>query len=156
MFCIFLKFRSHYIFTKSSVPAQENDTALLTSKQFPPSQCRCISWHYHMYGRSMGELSVYIKDSVGSKRILWNKKGDQGNRWILGSATISNVAMTSYQVRFGLELLCGQPWNIVMRYAGFLKTCSNWLAITENNVVYSHVNLFIKVWLGLGLDLELN
>ncbi|XP_028412231.1 MAM and LDL-receptor class A domain-containing protein 1-like [Dendronephthya gigantea] len=90
----------HYIFTESSFPAKENDTALLTSKLFPPSQCRCISWYYHMYGRSMGELSVYIKDPVGSKRIIWDKKGDQGNRWILDSATISNVSTTSYQVEF--------------------------------------------------------
>ncbi|XP_028414604.1 MAM and LDL-receptor class A domain-containing protein 2-like, partial [Dendronephthya gigantea] len=90
----------HYIFTEASFPAKENDTTLLTSKLFPPSQCRCISWYYYMYGRSMGELSVYIKDPVGSKRIIWDKKGDQGNRWILGSATISNVSTTSYQVEF--------------------------------------------------------
>jgi hypothetical protein len=46
----------------------------------------------------MGELSVYIKDDGGSRRKLWTKKGDQGNKWISGEASISNVSSTDYQV----------------------------------------------------------
>ena len=46
----------------------------------------------------MGELSMYIKDSKGYRRKLWSKKGDQGNKWIFGEATISNVSSRNYQV----------------------------------------------------------
>ncbi|CAB3997633.1 MAM and LDL-receptor class A domain-containing 2-like, partial [Paramuricea clavata] len=53
-----------------------------------------------MYGKTVGELSVYIKDDGGSRRKLWSKKGDQGNKWISGAATISNVSITDYQVEF--------------------------------------------------------
>ncbi|CAB3997630.1 astacin-like metalloendopeptidase, partial [Paramuricea clavata] len=90
----------YYIYAEASVPATPNDIALLTSKQFPPSQCRCMTWYYSMYGKTMGELSVYIKDDRGSRRKLWSKKGDQGSKWISGEATISNVSSTDYQVEF--------------------------------------------------------
>ena len=46
----------------------------------------------------MGELSVYIKDDAGSRRKIWNKKDDQGSKWIPGKATISKVSTKKYQV----------------------------------------------------------
>ena len=48
----------------------------------------------------MGELSVYVKDSEGHRRELWSKKGDQGNQWISGEATISNISSMNYQVGY--------------------------------------------------------
>lgn len=48
----------------------------------------------------MGELSVHVKDSAGYRRELWSKKGDQGNKWISGEATISNISSMSYQVGY--------------------------------------------------------
>ena len=51
-----------------------------------------------MYGNTMGELNMYIKEAGGSRRKLWSKKGDQGNKWMSGVATISNVSRTDYQV----------------------------------------------------------
>ena len=64
-----------------------------------------------MYGKTMGELSVYIKDDGGSRRMLWTKKGDQGNKWISGEATISNVSNTDYQVSEG------QVWIFSLMFA---------------------------------------
>lgn len=93
-----LNVSGYYIYAEASTPAKPDDVALLTSKEFPPSQCRCITWYYNMYGENMGELSMYVKDSKGDRRKLWSKKGDQGNKWISGEATISNVSNTNYQV----------------------------------------------------------
>ena len=90
----------YYIYAEASTPAAPNDKALLTSKAFPPSQCRCMTWYYSMYGKSMGELSVYIKDDVSSRRKLWSKRDDQGNKWVSGKATITNVSTKQYQVEF--------------------------------------------------------
>lgn len=40
----------------------------------------CLSFFYHMYGDSIGELQVILNTS-GSNQIIFNKSNHQGNKW---------------------------------------------------------------------------
>lgn len=75
--------------------------AVLTSKEFPASQCRCISWKYRMQGQGIGNLKLYIKDKVETRRMIWTVKSEQmKNEWISASATIAGISKASYWVSF--------------------------------------------------------
>lgn len=57
-----------------------------------------------MYGRQMGELSVYLREQ-GSTSLypLYEKKGEVGNDWTL--ALVDVVSNKPYQVRERFERL---------------------------------------------------
>ncbi len=62
-----------------------------------------LIFHYHMYGTTMGSLSVEVSTNNGSSwsSSIWSKSGDQGNSWI--EATVSLAAYTSFadlRIRF--------------------------------------------------------
>lgn len=66
----------YYLYTESSSPNYPNQRAVLVSKCFTVGAGQKLSFDYHMYGSSMGILSI-IQDG----RVIWSKKGDQGNKW---------------------------------------------------------------------------
>lgn len=51
----------------------------------------CLMFWYHMNGKDVGSLNIYIQD-LQSSRIsqisLWSVNGDQGQQWRHGRATI--------------------------------------------------------------------
>jgi hypothetical protein len=63
-----------------------NDTARLQSILVPsvPAE-KCLTFYYHMFGKHIGALNVFIKDMNGNEYSVWSKSGDQGNvsRWKL-------------------------------------------------------------------------
>ena len=64
---------------------------LLSPQYLPASRTggKCMQFWYHMYGNSIGSLSVYIKTgSVYPGRKLWTKSSDQGNQWLIGQISI--------------------------------------------------------------------
>lgn len=65
-----------YAYTESSSPNYPNQRAVLVSKCFTVGAGQKLSFDYHMYGSSIGILSI-LQDG----RVIWSKKGDQGNKW---------------------------------------------------------------------------
>ena len=64
---------------------------------------QCFQFWYHMYGSSIGKLTLSV-DRAGTPAptLLWTKQGNQGNQWFIGQATIQNqigfkVIQSSYQ-----------------------------------------------------------
>ena len=54
----------------------QGDNAKLVKGGLSFNTKKCLSFYYHMYGRTMGTLNVY----VGQKKVF-TKSGDQGNQW---------------------------------------------------------------------------
>ena len=79
-----------YLYVEASSPAQEGDKARLLSHQFPPTTARCLSFWYHMYGSSTGNLSVYTLAKDFKRTLLWQKAGNQGNQWMQAKVSITS------------------------------------------------------------------
>ena len=59
---------------------------------------KCLKFWYHMYGSSMGTLSVKLKiNNVLQRQPIWSESGNKGNVWKLASATVKSSG--SFQVR---------------------------------------------------------
>jgi hypothetical protein len=44
----------------------------------------CFQFFYHMYGTNINTLNVYTKQNGNLGKAVWQKIGEQGNKWILG------------------------------------------------------------------------
>lgn len=56
------------------------ENALLVSNILQQGVKLCLSFYYHMYGRTTGTLEVIVSSS-GSKQTIFTRSGDQGNQW---------------------------------------------------------------------------
>uniref|UniRef100_T1JBF6 Sushi domain-containing protein n=1 Tax=Strigamia maritima TaxID=126957 RepID=T1JBF6_STRMM len=79
----------HYMYIEASSPRKENDTARLISPVYDGSLSTngCFRFWYHMFGTTTGSLMVFVKPE--SKKLhtilpLYEKSGNQGNKWIEG------------------------------------------------------------------------
>ncbi|XP_077978860.1 MAM and LDL-receptor class A domain-containing protein 1-like [Glandiceps talaboti] len=41
----------------------------------------CLQFWYHMFGSSVGELNVYIREDNGQEVMIWRRMGSQANEW---------------------------------------------------------------------------
>nr|QNH72427.1 toxin candidate TRINITY_DN38610_c0_g1_i1 [Pachycerianthus maua] len=64
------------------------DTAQLWSYLLPPTKYSCLSFWYHMWGKNIGSLWVYVEPVGKAKWVKWYKVGNQGERWINAAVTI--------------------------------------------------------------------
>ena len=42
-----------------------------------------------MYGEDIGELNILVETSRGNTKLLWKRRGNQGNRWLRGYVKIN-------------------------------------------------------------------
>ena len=88
----------HYLYIESSYPARFGYKSQLMSKSFEPTEERCLSWWYNMYGKTVGSLNVYLINShLGTRTRLWSKSGEQGKDW--KQAYIPYSSESKYRVR---------------------------------------------------------
>ncbi|KAL5018792.1 hypothetical protein ScPMuIL_004514 [Solemya velum] len=87
-----------FLYLESSSPARQGDKARLTSPSMTSShRSVCVIFYYHMYGSTMGSLTLYTSDGRGDIPI-WRMSGNKGDNWRV--AVIENVAVQSnYKVR---------------------------------------------------------
>jgi len=74
---------SYYMYTESSVPGQ-NSEAIMYVSCIDPTQWSQLSlvFAYHMYGATMGTLSIDVSPDSGTTWIEeWTLSGDQGDQW---------------------------------------------------------------------------
>lgn len=57
----------------------------------------CWIFWYHMSGRNVGMLNVYLHESENTPVTLWSRSGNQGERWKPGRATVISP-LNPYQV----------------------------------------------------------
>lgn len=74
-----------YLYVETSSPVATGDNAVLTSPRNTVNDGRtfCLSFWYHMYGNTMGKLTVSygLFNDAGTISELFMKDGDQGDTW---------------------------------------------------------------------------
>ena len=93
---IFLSLLGTYIYIETSgISRRQGEKARLESELFQATNGKCFSFWYHMYGRDIGTLNIYKKDSV-SETLLQTYNGSQGNIWKEGEVGL--YSRTSFKV----------------------------------------------------------
>jgi hypothetical protein len=71
------------MYIETSSPRTTGDSALLFSENYDLSSLNSpqIRFFSHMFGASIGELSVWITDTSGIANQVFIKNGDQGDQW---------------------------------------------------------------------------
>ena len=93
------------MFIETSSPRKVGDKAYLISQPFDPTNSTgiCLKFWHHMKGASIGTLNVYIyTGNFSSMYLLWQRKGNKGNNWMLGQTPIRSTV--TYQVK----IMCPQ------------------------------------------------
>lgn len=83
-----------YIYVESSSPAKAGDKSIITSEYLSPTTSGssfCFGLWYFMFGRDVGDLSVWINDTVTGSRMIRNISGEQGFNWQPLFINISNA-----------------------------------------------------------------
>ncbi|XP_037098206.1 MAM domain-containing glycosylphosphatidylinositol anchor protein 2 isoform X3 [Syngnathus acus] len=77
--------QGYYVYIETSRPRTEGDKARLLSPSFNTGSksgaTYCLAFHYHMYGKHIGSLSVSLRQKGVSETPVWSLKGNQGDRW---------------------------------------------------------------------------
>ncbi|XP_048242313.1 MAM and LDL-receptor class A domain-containing protein 1-like isoform X2 [Haliotis rufescens] len=84
----------HYLFTEASSRRQGDKARILTPVYYD-RQAMCAQFYYHMYGATMGTFNAYAEVGNSTGRPLFSRQGNQGNKWIVGQATIPTSTATS-------------------------------------------------------------
>ena len=67
----------------------KGETARLKTQSILPTY-NCLTFSYHMHGRQMGKLSVYIKSYQGNETLLWSLFGQQSYEWESGEIPLNS------------------------------------------------------------------
>ena len=100
-----------YIITKS--PVVFNDVARLISQNISiPSNGMCFQFFYHMYGTSINRLNIYAKQNNNLGKAVWQKIGEQGNKWNLGHVYLEKLG----NVQLVIEGVAGNGIRYLILY----------------------------------------
>ena len=97
---IFSFFIGKYIFIESSDYETRSVTAVLASGVVDSSERTCIQFWYHMRGREIGILNVYIRTNE-TRTLIWQLAGEQGDNWNFGQ--VGYKGDSRYEVRHCLH-----------------------------------------------------
>ena len=79
----------------------------------------CLKFWYHMYGRTMGTLNIYLMNNVSSSGTkLWTLSGNQGNKWMYAQTPIQS--QTSYNVSNIVKICLNKKIYIFVLISPFL------------------------------------
>lgn len=92
----------HYMYIESSAPRRRGDAARLWTPKFNPKAGQCISFWYHMFGRTMGTLNVYAADMSATTPVIgspiWSLSGNQGNIWMQEYVSLPTPTVASVRI----------------------------------------------------------
>jgi len=93
---------SYYIYVEASSPNYPSKTAIINSPCFDltAESDATFNFAYHMYGATMGTISLQASTDGNSWSTLWTKTGDQGNSWFTENINLSAYLGTSVQFRY--------------------------------------------------------
>mgnify|MGYP000070202230 FL=1 len=81
------------MYIEASFPRQRGDYAVLSSPEYPFRGVTCVTFCYHMYGATIGNLTVTLTGRLG---ILFSRSGNQGNAWL--KAQVNTFGFGSHKV----------------------------------------------------------
>ena len=93
-------YQGKYLFLEAS-DHKADETAVLTTSVTGPGKSTCVQYWYHMKGKDIGSLKVYIQTNE-KKTLVWNTTGEQGDKWNFGQVGYKGDSK-SYKVRVFLQ-----------------------------------------------------
>ncbi|XP_019734586.1 MAM domain-containing glycosylphosphatidylinositol anchor protein 2 isoform X2 [Hippocampus comes] len=88
--------QGYYVYIETSRPRLEGDKARLLSPSFNTGSksgaAYCLAFYYHMYGKHIGALSVFLRQKGTSEVAVWSLSGNQGDRWRRAAINIHPTA----------------------------------------------------------------
>nr|WP_321485473.1 LamG-like jellyroll fold domain-containing protein [uncultured Draconibacterium sp.] len=93
---------SYYYYIEASSPNYPEKTAILESSCFDLTgkSSAEFSFYYHMYGSSMGTLTLEARTDGTDWISLWSNSGDQGNQWLQTTVNLSSYLGDNVKLRF--------------------------------------------------------
>ncbi|XP_074657056.1 uncharacterized protein LOC141910238 [Tubulanus polymorphus] len=91
----------YYMYIESSM-GQPGDGTLMWSPEIRLNETSCLMFYYHMYGKTMGSLSVLTKNATSMYQ-KWTVSGNRGNEWRLGQVNLEpgNIRVGFHAIRGG-------------------------------------------------------
>ncbi|XP_078483553.1 MAM and LDL-receptor class A domain-containing protein 1 isoform X3 [Ciona intestinalis] len=87
----------HYLYIESTGFSSEVIKVWASSEIYPATGGACFKWYYHMFGPTVGALSIYVQDvsedisDIGTgKGRVWSQFGDHGDQWEYGEVDIQS------------------------------------------------------------------
>lgn len=109
-------------------PSDSRGSMVTKVNQPTPEHGECWMFWYHMDGRNVGSLNIYVQElhRAGSNTPLWSMSGDQGEQWRHGRVSIINPD-SPYKVIVA--------YSIIQRIA-VLHNIYNTININHTNNIY--------------------
>lgn len=89
----------HYAYIETS-GRQPNNRAVLLSPMVTSAvtTTKCMQFWYHMYGKTIGSLNIYIQRNNSQAKQIWSRTGNQQNMWRHGQVTIYQYGVYSIMI----------------------------------------------------------
>jgi hypothetical protein len=84
------------MYIETSSPRKKGDKARFQSPSYASTKASCFQFWYHMYGRNIGILNIYIKKNNQLGNPVWTRSGNMGNKWKISQFSVTST--TAYQV----------------------------------------------------------
>ena len=100
---------SYYIYTEASSPNYPSKTATITSIPYAISSNGTFTFDYHMYGATIGQLTLSASTNGGSSwQTIWSLLGNQGNLWQTAQVDLSSYNGSTVSFKF-----TGGNWKFI-------------------------------------------
>lgn len=134
---------SYYYYTEAS--GNNNKVAILESPCFDLTgqSSAEFSFYYHMYGSTMGSLSLEATTDGTNWTSLWSLNGDQGNNWI--QATVNLSAYLGDEVKLRFNGTTGSSYRSDMAIDNVTLTTGSTGGVTSVNTYTGNVQLNLSL-----------
>ncbi|MEQ2259399.1 hypothetical protein XENORESO_011166, partial [Xenotaenia resolanae] len=80
----------YFMLIKAANNLNISSSARLISLPQPAGQTICVSFHYYIFGNSIGSLKFITKRSGEPDTVIWMRSGTQGNKWRFADLTFNS------------------------------------------------------------------
>jgi len=146
---------TYYLYTESSSSGYPNKQAILQAPCFDlsPLESPQLTFEYHMYGATMGTLSVEISNNdCTSWTPIWNISGNQGNSWNTAVLDLSPYAGTIIKVRF--KGITGSSYTSDIAIDNVTVSTNIYDLDHDGSIGVGDLMIFSENWLQLGPGLR--
>lgn len=118
------------MYIETSMPRKPGDIARLISPVNPATDGRCLKFWYHMYGATVGSLTIGIRNNRGEDTAIETISGNFGNNWLLSQLDL--VSETSFQVSV-MMIYQEHVWSVGPLFIILVSSQDWWCFFVDKN-----------------------